>query len=215
MVVDHPERLPTAPVQLAVRADRDGTVTQVEPRALGRAIIELGGGRRQVTDAVLPDVGLEVPAKPGQTVRRGERLAVIHARSREAAEAVVVDCSRSNSRRRQRARRPSPACLACHQRRRHSLRRLLNGILHRLRPAGTAAALVARRRPPGADLRPDGRVRRGEQHRPSWRRRSGPCATIPTPSPPARRSMMMTRIGAPAAGIRRCRGCSSGARSET
>lgn len=89
-VVDHPERLPTAPVQFDVLADRDGIVAQVEPRALGRAIIELGGGRREVTDAVLPDVGLEVPAKPGQPVRRGDRLAVIHARSREAAEAVVA-----------------------------------------------------------------------------------------------------------------------------
>jgi pyrimidine-nucleoside phosphorylase len=90
MVVDHPERLPSAPVQLAVRAERDGTITRVEPRALGRAIIELGGGRREVTDAVLPDVGLEVSAKPGQTVKHGDRLAVIHARSREAAEAVVA-----------------------------------------------------------------------------------------------------------------------------
>jgi pyrimidine-nucleoside phosphorylase len=84
-VVDHPERLPTAPVRLDVLADRDGFVAQVEPRTLGRAIIELGGGRRQVTDAVLPDVGLAVPAKPGQRVHRGDLLAVIHARSREAA----------------------------------------------------------------------------------------------------------------------------------
>ena len=89
-VVDHPERLPTAPLQLEVLADREGVVAQVEPRALGRAIIELGGGRREVTDAVLPDVGLEVPAKPGQVVRPGDRLAVIHARSRDAAAAVVA-----------------------------------------------------------------------------------------------------------------------------
>ena len=89
-MVDHPERLPRAPVQWDVLADRDGTIAQVEPRSLGRAIIELGGGRREVTDAVLPDVGLEVPAKPGQFVRRGDRLAVIHARGRDAAKAVVA-----------------------------------------------------------------------------------------------------------------------------
>ena len=89
-MVDHPERLPRAPVQFDVLADRDGTITQVEPRTLGRAIIELGGGRREVTDAVLPDVGLDVPAKPGQQVRRGDRLAIIHARSREAAAAVAA-----------------------------------------------------------------------------------------------------------------------------
>lgn len=87
-VVDHPERLPRAPVQQDVRADRDGVVVQVEPRALGRAIIELGGGRRVATDSVLPDVGLEVFAKPGNPVRCGDRLAVIHARTPDAASAV-------------------------------------------------------------------------------------------------------------------------------
>ena len=89
-MVDHPERLPSAPVRFYLLADRDGVVTQVEPRALGRAIIELGGGRREVTDQVLPDVGLMVPVKPGHRVRRGDQLAEIHARSLEAAEAVVA-----------------------------------------------------------------------------------------------------------------------------
>ncbi|MEO5798830.1 MAG: thymidine phosphorylase [Gemmatimonadales bacterium] len=84
-VVDHPERLARAPIQRDVLAERDGTVTQVEPRALGRIISELGGGRRVATDSVLPDVGLEVFAKPGTVVRRGDRLAVVHARTNEAA----------------------------------------------------------------------------------------------------------------------------------
>jgi pyrimidine-nucleoside phosphorylase len=88
-VVDNPALLPRAPVQCDVLAAQDGVVTQVEPRALGRAIIELGGGRRAVTDTVLPDVGLEVFAKPGARLRRGERLAVIHARSQVAADAVT------------------------------------------------------------------------------------------------------------------------------
>jgi pyrimidine-nucleoside phosphorylase len=88
-VVDHPERLPTAPIRTYLEAGRDGVVTQVEPRALGRVIIELGGGRRQVTDAVLPDVGLELLVKPGQRLNRGDPLAVVHARSREALDAVT------------------------------------------------------------------------------------------------------------------------------
>jgi len=88
-IVDDPRLLARAPVQRDVLAERDGVVTQVEPRALGRVIIELGGGRRAVTDAVLPDVGLEVFAKPGAAVRRGDRLAVVHARSQAAADAVA------------------------------------------------------------------------------------------------------------------------------
>ena len=87
-IVDHPELLAHAPVQHDVLADREGVVTQVEPRALGRVIIELGGGRREVTDSVRPDVGLEVFAKPGARVRRGDRLAVVHARTQAAADAA-------------------------------------------------------------------------------------------------------------------------------
>ena len=89
-VIEHPERLARAPIQRDVIAGEGGVVTRVEPRALGRAIIELGGGRRVSTDKVLPDVGLEVPVKPGQRVAKGDRLAVVHARSAEDAERAVA-----------------------------------------------------------------------------------------------------------------------------
>jgi thymidine phosphorylase len=88
-VIEHPERLPQAPVRREVRATQSGVITRVEPRALGRAIIELGGGRRVASDRVLPDVGLEVPTKPGQRVSKGNLLAVVHARSGDAAENAV------------------------------------------------------------------------------------------------------------------------------
>lgn len=89
-VIEHPERLPRAPIQREVVATERGVITQVEPRALGRAIIELGGGRRVASDRVLPDVGLEVPAKPGQRVSQGDLLAVVHARNIDAAESAVT-----------------------------------------------------------------------------------------------------------------------------
>ncbi len=89
-VIEQPERLPQAPIRRDVLAADSGVITRVEPRALGRAIIELGGGRRVASDRVLPDVGLEVPAKPGQRVGKGDRLAVVHARSVEAADNAVT-----------------------------------------------------------------------------------------------------------------------------
>jgi pyrimidine-nucleoside phosphorylase len=97
-MIEHPERLPRAPVRRDVVAGESGVVVQVEPRAIGRAIIDLGGGRRVASDRVLPDVGVEVPVKPDDRVRRGDRLAVVHARSDEAAlaaekalhEAIVI-----------------------------------------------------------------------------------------------------------------------------
>ncbi|HEY4099988.1 MAG TPA: thymidine phosphorylase [Gemmatimonadales bacterium] len=87
--VEHPGKLPAAPVRLDVLASRAGIVTVVEPRALGRIIIDLGGGRRTVTDTVDPAVGLEVPVKPGIAVQRGQRVATIHARSHDAAAAAA------------------------------------------------------------------------------------------------------------------------------
>jgi len=93
-VVDHPDRLPRAPVVRPLQSPRDGVIASVEPRALGRAIIELGGGRRAVTDTVLPDVGLVVPVKPGQRISRGETLAIIHARN-EAAATAAADAVRA------------------------------------------------------------------------------------------------------------------------
>ncbi|MBM4188953.1 MAG: thymidine phosphorylase [Gemmatimonadetes bacterium] len=85
-VVDDPGRLPRAPVWLDVVADRNATVTAVAPRPIGHAIVALGGGRTKTDDRVDPAVGILVFVRPGQAVTRGERLATIAARSRDAAE---------------------------------------------------------------------------------------------------------------------------------
>ncbi len=79
-VVDDPGLLPqAAEVELFVAA-RDGVVAQVEPRAIGRGITALGGGRTQVEDTVDPAVGFVITARPGDVVRAGEPLATIFAR---------------------------------------------------------------------------------------------------------------------------------------
>jgi pyrimidine-nucleoside phosphorylase len=90
-VADDPGRLPQAAARRDVLAAGGGVVQRVEPRALGRVIIALGGGRRMVTDAVRPDVGLLVPVKPGDTVARGDLLATICAASVDDAARVEAD----------------------------------------------------------------------------------------------------------------------------
>lgn len=79
-VVDDPALLPQAPCTAVYHAPTDGRVAAVLPRVVGRGIIALGGGRRQVTDTVDPAVGFVITARPGQGVRRGEPLATVHAR---------------------------------------------------------------------------------------------------------------------------------------
>jgi pyrimidine-nucleoside phosphorylase len=86
-VVDDPGVLPQAEAVEVYRADRSGVVSSVEPRCLGRAIIELGGGRTKVDDDVDPTVGFVITVKPGDPVRAGEPIASVFARD-EAGIAV-------------------------------------------------------------------------------------------------------------------------------
>lgn len=86
-VVDDPGLLPqAAEVELFVAA-RDGVVAQVEPRAIGRGITAMGGGRTKVEDTVDPAVGFVITARPGDVVRAGEPLATIFARDTAGVEA--------------------------------------------------------------------------------------------------------------------------------
>jgi pyrimidine-nucleoside phosphorylase len=85
-VVSDYSRLPRAPVTMEYRAVQEGVVGDIPPRKIGHAIIALGGGRSKTEDTIDPGVGFMIPAKPGQRVKRGDVLAVIHARTEADAE---------------------------------------------------------------------------------------------------------------------------------
>lgn len=79
-VVDDPSRLPQAREVEIYSAPRGGVVARVEPRAVGRGVIALGGGRTRMDDAIDPSVGFVIRARPGDVVRVGEPMATIFAR---------------------------------------------------------------------------------------------------------------------------------------
>jgi len=79
-VIDDPDRLPRAPVVEPYAAPGDGYVETVEPRAIGRAVVAMGGGRSRMEDAVDPAVGFVIHVRPGDRVWSGQPLATIHAR---------------------------------------------------------------------------------------------------------------------------------------
>ena len=85
-VVEDPSVLPQAAKVEVFRASTSGVVVRVEPRRIGRAILELGGGRRTIDDEVDPSVGFVIPARPGQRVRAGEALASVFARDQDGIE---------------------------------------------------------------------------------------------------------------------------------
>jgi pyrimidine-nucleoside phosphorylase len=85
-VIDDPSLLPVAPIVEEYAAKRAGTVSRIEPRTVGRAIVAMGGGRQTVDDAVDPAVGFVFRAKPGDRVAAGQSLAAIHARDQNGLE---------------------------------------------------------------------------------------------------------------------------------
>jgi pyrimidine-nucleoside phosphorylase len=86
-VVDDPAVLPQAAECELFNAPRRGFVARVEPRAIGRGVITLGGGRTKMDDRIDPSVGFVITARPGDWVEIGEPLATIFARDRAGVEA--------------------------------------------------------------------------------------------------------------------------------
>ncbi|SDL21203.1 thymidine phosphorylase [Modicisalibacter muralis] len=82
----HDLYLPHAPVTRAVHAPRAGVVQAMDTRALGMAVVELGGGRLQAGAAIDHAVGLSRLAAIGETVDDKRPLALIHARCETDAE---------------------------------------------------------------------------------------------------------------------------------
>ncbi|MFQ5548546.1 MAG: thymidine phosphorylase [Woeseia sp.] len=78
--------LAVAPVRGPVLPDESGYLSEVDGRAVGNSIIELGGGRRQITDELDLSVGISDVAPIGATVGSNRPLAVVHASSEEAAQ---------------------------------------------------------------------------------------------------------------------------------
>jgi thymidine phosphorylase len=80
------EHLPRAPVTVEAHAERDGVVAGIDVRAVGLAIIDLGGGRRREDDAIDHAVGFTEISAPGERVGpHGRPLAIVHARDEDAA----------------------------------------------------------------------------------------------------------------------------------
>jgi pyrimidine-nucleoside phosphorylase len=92
-VVEDLAVLPQAKAVEVFSADEAGTVARVEPRAIGEAIVAMGGGRRVVTDSVDPSVGFVITVKPGDRVERGQPIASVFARDADGI-ALGVDALR-------------------------------------------------------------------------------------------------------------------------
>lgn len=89
-LVEHPDRhLPAAPITRDIHAPAAGTVTAIDTRALGMAVVALGGGRRVRSDSIDFAVGFDRLLGLGAAVDTSTPLARIHARD----EATAADAT--------------------------------------------------------------------------------------------------------------------------
>ncbi|MFC3691505.1 thymidine phosphorylase [Chenggangzhangella methanolivorans] len=90
-LVDRPRaHLAEARTTLAVAPERPGVVAGVETRALGLAVVALGGGRTRAEDGIDVSVGLDRLAGVGEEVGPDRPLAIVHARDAGAAERAAA-----------------------------------------------------------------------------------------------------------------------------
>jgi thymidine phosphorylase len=85
-LLEQPDKhLPRAVVQRPVAVTRSGYIARIDVRAIGLAVLSLGGGRSRVEDQIDYSVGITEMRGIGERVAAGEPLAIVHARSDGAA----------------------------------------------------------------------------------------------------------------------------------
>lgn len=75
--------LPVAPHTETVSAERDGVLSRVDALQVGVAAWRLGAGRARSGDPVQATAGVEVHAKPGDRVSKGQPLLTLHTETPE------------------------------------------------------------------------------------------------------------------------------------
>jgi len=78
--------LPRAPVVRPVAHARAGVVTAMDTRAIGLAVIGLGGGRTRADQSIDPRVGFSEFAGIGEAVDMSRPMCLVHAADRESAD---------------------------------------------------------------------------------------------------------------------------------
>jgi thymidine phosphorylase len=90
-ILEAPDRhLPTAAVTVEAAPAEAGVVSAVDVRAVGLAVVALGGGRTREDEPVDHAVGLTEVAAPGEEVAPGGRpLALVHAQDEDSARRAI------------------------------------------------------------------------------------------------------------------------------
>ncbi|MGH6761839.1 MAG: thymidine phosphorylase [Phyllobacterium sp.] len=89
--VERPVRyLPSAPITREAPSPEEGFVAGIETRAIGLAVVALGGGRTKAGDTIDHSVGITALQPIGAQIQRGEPLALVHARTQAEADRAIA-----------------------------------------------------------------------------------------------------------------------------
>ena len=87
--IDDPRRLPQPGAVAVVKAPRAGRVADVDAEKIGRIVLELGGGRKAVTDRIDHAAGVDALVQVGEEVAKGDPLMRLLAATPALAESLV------------------------------------------------------------------------------------------------------------------------------
>jgi thymidine phosphorylase len=87
--------LPKAPLVQRLHPEGESVVASIDTRALGLAVVALGGGRTRAEDAIDHSVGLTELAGIGDPVGANRPLCIIHARDEAFASAAAATIRRA------------------------------------------------------------------------------------------------------------------------
>ncbi|WP_341663066.1 thymidine phosphorylase [Vibrio sp.] len=89
-VENYDDYLEKAPFVQAVFAEKTGIVTAMDTRAIGMAVVAMGGGRRFATDKIDHAVGFDLFIRLGEQACSDKPLAVIHARNEQQWKEAAI-----------------------------------------------------------------------------------------------------------------------------
>ena len=84
-VVDDFGLLPWAKYRVLISSNREGYVQSIDTRKIGLCAVKLGAGREKMDSPIDQGVGMLIKKKVGDSVRKGEPLAVIYANNLKKA----------------------------------------------------------------------------------------------------------------------------------
>lgn len=73
-IIRNPEKYPVSQFEFELKATRDGFISSIDSFEVGMASLELGAGRRAITDEIDPTAGIVFKKKTGDKILKGETI---------------------------------------------------------------------------------------------------------------------------------------------